>query len=423
MGRRSFVSVAAINRLISASRANEKRKYNEALIQANGSKQKELEPEYSINNVTFNEQTRATKIEFAKVVRYRTVERYVQQNYQRYPIYSDWKIKRSYITKNIKLTNSAIEELDQNADPLIKDFSFEIITWLKNDALYPSWYQKMCLEEDCKIKNSEQLNAKQEETKKLDATKAIAIETINQNNLLKKQVERKEIKTKKKISRVENKIEKFHKRKKNLLLSIITFSIYHYLRSPKRLTKLETKQTCLLELQSKQRDEINDLIEKNEKQTEIINQALALFEKRQAEIAATIALNIEEKDKMISEITPLPITYEQDNSFIPLKSMTGLEYKKIIGCYIIRNKQNLRCYVGQSKDVVKRIRQHFKGTYPNNIIFAEDYFAAKDIDKDNLFEVKIIPCTTKDELDRTEKELIEYYDAFNSGYNGTSGNS
>lgn len=44
-------------------------------------------------------------------------------------------------------------------------------------------------------------------------------------------------------------------------------------------------------------------------------------------------------------------------------------------------------------------------------------FSAKD-----EFLVKIIPCTTKDELDRLEKMYIEQYDAFNSGYNSTGGN-
>jgi hypothetical protein len=72
--------------------------------------------------------------------------------------------------------------------------------------------------------------------------------------------------------------------------------------------------------------------------------------------------------------------------------------------------------------VIKRIRQHFKGTVPNNVIFAEDYFKSTLEDKGTLFKIKIIECETKDELDRTEKQLIEDYDAWNNGYNGTSGN-
>lgn len=44
-------------------------------------------------------------------------------------------------------------------------------------------------------------------------------------------------------------------------------------------------------------------------------------------------------------------------------------------------------------------------------------------ERDNLFEVRIIRCQTKDELDRTEKQLIFDYEAFTKGYNGTNGNT
>ena len=89
---------------------------------------------------------------------------------------------------------------------------------------------------------------------------------------------------------------------------------------------------------------------------------------------------------------------------------------------MIRNREKDKYYVGQSKDVMKRIRQHFKGTVPANVIFAEDYYTSTFINKEDLFEVKIIPCETKDELDDTERDLIKKYDSFQSGYNGTGGN-
>lgn len=73
---------------------------------------------------------------------------------------------------------------------------------------------------------------------------------------------------------------------------------------------------------------------------------------------------------------------------------------------------------------MKRVcKQHFNGTEPKNIIFAEDYYTSKLEDKRDLFEVKIVRLSTKDELDRTEMELIEKYDSFNNGYNRTAGNS
>ena len=57
------------------------------------------------------------------------------------------------------------------------------------------------------------------------------------------------------------------------------------------------------------------------------------------------------------------------------------------------------------------------------MIFAEDYFKTAEKERDDLFEFMIIPCETKDELDKEEKDLIEEYEAFTKGYNGTSGNS
>ena len=57
------------------------------------------------------------------------------------------------------------------------------------------------------------------------------------------------------------------------------------------------------------------------------------------------------------------------------------------------------------------------------MIFAEDYFQTAEKERDDLFEFMIIPCETKDELDKEEKDLIEKYEEFTKGYNGTSGNS
>ncbi len=107
---------------------------------------------------------------------------------------------------------------------------------------------------------------------------------------------------------------------------------------------------------------------------------------------------------------------------MPLKALSGIEYKKIVGCYLIHNRENDRYYVGQSKDVMKRLKQHFRGTVPNNVIFAQDYYSSEYEHKEDLFEVKIVPCSTKDELDRKEREYIRQYDANGSGYNSTSGN-
>lgn len=107
-----------------------------------------------------------------------------------------------------------------------------------------------------------------------------------------------------------------------------------------------------------------------------------------------------------------------DEGFIDLrkslKTITKFEAK---GIYIIWNKTKDKYYVGQSKDVYKRLfTQHFNNNDVKNIIFAKDWYA------DDIFFFKIIELETKDELDSMEKEYIEKYDSFKNGYNATGGN-
>ena len=237
-------------------------------------------------------------------------------------------------------------------------------------------------------------------------------------------IEKENFKLDNKIKNISNKIERIKNHKKSLFLTIITFSIYYYLGSQRRLNKLSSKERTAFDTMQQNKAKITNLKNENNNYEQKIQQKKFELSKVETEVSLAIATNKREQENRIKEIVPLPMSFEPniDTGFVPLKSIGGLEYKKIIGCYIIRNRLNQHCYVGQSKDVIKRIRQHFKGTYPNNIIFAEDYFAAKEIERNDMFELKIIPCTTKDELDRTEKNLIEEYDAFKSGYNGTNGN-
>ena len=423
MGRRYGFSFSAINRVIAANRAAEKRRQNAEIIAANSGKRKELEPEYSIHDFDFNEQTRIAKVEFEKLVRYRTVERYIQQNYERYPIYSEWKIRTSSTQKSIKLTNANLETLNLHSDPLVRKFAFEIVSRLKNQDLFPSWFQKDCIEEEYKANDEEQrkhLSAERSSFKNLRVSSQM--ETEDNNEKL-EPIRAKKQKIENKIGALERKIEKAKERKPNVLLSIITIGIYAYLKSNGRIARLEKKKSSFVDAKEDCEKSISDLEDKNKQIASSLNDAEKKFSDIKEKIAAARQKLHSEKETKIKEIEPLPVTYESDNSFILLKKMAGLEYRKIIGCYIIRNRLNNKCYVGQSKDIVKRIHQHFRGTYPNNMIFAEDYFAANDADKDTLFEVKIIPCTTKDELDKTERDLIEEYDAFSSGYNGTNGNT
>ncbi|MBQ8394504.1 MAG: GIY-YIG nuclease family protein [Clostridia bacterium] len=208
-----------------------------------------------------------------------------------------------------------------------------------------------------------------------------------------------------------------------MLKSLISFGVYGYFIGKKR------KNRILNRLQ--QNKLIQGIINKNifYKENEIRDlKALISFYKKNIKNTCTYLALIKRLANLVYEqklqsITPLPVHYEPDNSFISLKTIIGVKYEKIIGVYVIHNRENNKYYVGQSKDIYKRLKQHFVGTVPKNVIFAKDYYFSKSENKSDLFEVKIIPCGTKDELDKTEKNLIELYDSYNLGYNGTNGNT
>lgn len=107
-----------------------------------------------------------------------------------------------------------------------------------------------------------------------------------------------------------------------------------------------------------------------------------------------------------------------DDGFINLrKKLLTITKFTCKGVYIIWNKTKNKYYVGQSKDVYKRLfTNHFNNGDVKNIIFAKDWFNNDD------FYYKIIELETKDELDNVEKEYIEKYDSFRNGYNNTGGN-
>ena len=208
-------------------------------------------------------------------------------------------------------------------------------------------------------------------------------------------------------------------------MSLITFGIYSVLHSKKRIKKLETK-LCeekkiiekIRESISSYENKVTDLEEKILHHTENIEQNRQLMRKEISDIDS-------EYEETVRQVEPLPINLieSKKDDFIPLKKLAGMNYEKIVGCYVIRNIERNKYYVGQSKDVIKRVcHQHFDGTKVKNIIFAEDYYSSSMENKDDMFEVRIIRLETKDELDRKENELIEEYDSFNTGYNGTNGN-
>ena len=318
-----------------------------------------------------------------------------------------------------------MEELNHNPDEFIREFAFEIVTKLPNEELSPSWYLKDCIDEEYKIKIDEL------EKKKAAALNQLSETIVTNETKAKKLRETLEVTEKEKrkhdssFSKVSRKISKTEAHKPNILLSIITLSIYHYFGSQSRLLKLKARQeyiSSLLDALAQKRSSLENNLDALHLKNDESRKA---FRDLSLKIENSINHLLLECNARKKEISALPVSCipSQEENFIPLKALAGMSYTKIIGCYVIRNIENHKCYVGQSKDVMKRLRQHFKGTTPNNVIFAEDYYSSNLPNKENLFEVKILPRETKDELDSTERELIAEYDSFNFGYNGTNGNS
>lgn len=107
-----------------------------------------------------------------------------------------------------------------------------------------------------------------------------------------------------------------------------------------------------------------------------------------------------------------------DLSFSDLRNALNFNHKdEYKGVYIIWNKTKNKYYVGQSKNIFKRVfTQHFnKGMVKNYIFF-------KDWDNNDEFYWKYYICEIKDELDNLEKQKIAEYDSFRIGYNNTKGN-
>lgn len=89
----------------------------------------------------------------------------------------------------------------------------------------------------------------------------------------------------------------------------------------------------------------------------------------------------------------------------------------MVGVYIIYNKNRKMYYVGQATRLFFRVNQHFTG-HGNGDVYG-DYKRGGD-----KFTIKLIPLVNSGyyDLDKLEKDMITKYDAYNNGYNKTSGN-
>lgn len=420
--RRNFISITSVKRIASSYNRIKKEQYYDNILKEQGGSEKEKPPFYRIEKVDFNSSSRVTHVEILQSQQYRTIQKYITRNYEKYPIFSDWKTKEKIIKKTIKLTNAELESLNNNEDDLIKQFAEDIIISLDNEDLFPSWFIKSFLKkqanENLKILNSslkEFSNNKNQEIFSLNTEIDCLKKEIDNYNICLSKFQKKKDKKIAKIARIENS-------KSNGFKIIFSFGLFYYFSSQKRKEKIKSsllnieREICVLNqkiLENEENIDKNDILIKN---------CVFSIREKEKEIQIKKQNVKKEYNKNVSEIVPLPCEIDKDENFKPLKQFCGLEYEKIIGVYVIHNKENNKYYVGQSKDVLKRLKQHFNGTIPKNSIFFEDYYSSNEEKREDLFEVKIIICSTKDELDSLEKKLISDYDSWNNGYNKTSGN-
>lgn len=85
------------------------------------------------------------------------------------------------------------------------------------------------------------------------------------------------------------------------------------------------------------------------------------------------------------------------------------------GIYVIRNTTKNKYYVGQSKDIVGRVRTHLRGA-GNGAVYA-DYINGHRI------SVSVVPFDNQifEDLNEMERYYIAFYDAWTKGYNRNPG--
>lgn len=86
------------------------------------------------------------------------------------------------------------------------------------------------------------------------------------------------------------------------------------------------------------------------------------------------------------------------------------------GVYILHNETKGMYYVGQSVRVMQRVRQHLTG-HGNGDVYADYKYGDR-------FTVRTISMASSGYLsiDDLERDMIEAYDAYDSGYNRQRGN-
>lgn len=155
------------------------------------------------------------------------------------------------------------------------------------------------------------------------------------------------------------------------------------------------------------------------------------YEQERIEIAHRAKLLMEDEkalfEEELAETNRKREAYKTWNIFCYIPNYTVQEFFDIChtyqcafvdltGCYVLYNKTKRMYYVGQSKDIMGRVKQHFTGK-GNGDVYADYKYG-------DSFEVGLLLMenTSYSGLNDLERDLIEVFGAYERGYNKTRGN-
>lgn len=357
-----------------------------------------------IHKLEYNDETKKIILIIKNYEKKPKITKYIQRNYVKTPIYGDYSIKIKNIRTIDKKINIAIFLEEELLNYLFsKQINNDIINYFD---YVPSWKEKE-IDIDSKEKeiNDYRIIISNSNNKISNLKKEILLKQVNYN---------KKVEINNTVQIIKSTPDSNYKKCAYILLSFSGFGLifwFFYVSKARAQKNKVIKENSTKDLENllKDRDikilEINTDIKNTQRDSDKILLVINLKEKE--------LLEIKLKDYKRLSLEP------DDEGFLNLKNSFNYSWvDEIKGVYIIWNKTKNKYYVGQSKNIMKRImNQHFNKGDVKNIIFAKDWFNNDD------FYWKYDECQTKDKMDELEKIYIEEYNSFTSGYNSTSGNT
>lgn len=129
----------------------------------------------------------------------------------------------------------------------------------------------------------------------------------------------------------------------------------------------------------------------------------------------TLKDEVQEYFKLNAEATPLEQKNAKPQELLGVFDVSDIWNERIpdcTGCYAVHNISRDQWYVGQAHSITKRLKQHFGGVGGNGDVYADFKYG-------EVFEILIYPLhlSSFKTLSQQEHYYIEYFDAYNHGYN------